>query len=69
MHGICCLLGDSINEIDINSAEGCLSKFVLQVEELYGLALCSFNVHQLLHLAHSVRDCGPLWSSAAFIFE
>ncbi len=23
----------------------------------------------MIHLAHSVRDCGPLWSSAAFMFE
>ena len=69
VYGVYCLLGDSITEVAINSAEACLTKFVIQVEELYGLKCCTFNVHQMIHLAHSVRDCGPLWSSAAFMFE
>lgn len=68
MYGVYSLLGDSITEA-ITSAEVCLAKFVIQVEELYGLKCCSFNVHQLVHLAHSVRHCGPLWSTAAFMFE
>ena len=69
VYGVYSLLGDSITEDAINSAEACLTKFVIKVEELYGLKYCTFNVHQLIHLAQSVRDCGPLWSSAAFIFE
>ena len=69
VYGVYSLLGDSIDESTINSAEACLTKFVIQVEELYGLKCCSFNVHQLIHLAQSVKDCGPLWSSSAFIFE
>lgn len=69
VYGVYCLLGDSITEAAINSAEVCLTKFVIQVEELYGLKCCTFNVHQLIHLADSVRNCGPLWSSAAFMFE
>ena len=64
-----CLLGDSITDAAINTAEACLTKFVIQVEELYGLKCCTFNVHQLIHLANSVKNCGPLWSSAAFMFE
>lgn len=67
--GIYSLLGDSIDECTISSADACLTKFVIQVEELYGLECCSFNVHQLIHLAQSVRNCGPLWSNSAFIFE
>ena len=69
MYGVYSLLGDSITDEAITSAEVCLAKFVIQVEELYGLKCCSFNVHQLVHLAHSVRHCGPLWSTAAFMFE
>ena len=67
--GVYRLLGDSIDERTISSADACLTKFVIQVEELYGLKCCSFNVHQLIHLAQSVKNCGPLWSSPAFIFE
>ena len=67
--GVYCLLGDSIDESTITSAEVSLTKFVIQTEELYGLKRCSFNVHQLVHLAQSVRDCGPLWSSSTFVFE
>jgi hypothetical protein len=69
VYGVYCLLGDSIDDSTIDSAEVCLTKFVIQVEELYGLKHCSFNVHQLVHLAQSVRDCGPLWASSAFTFE
>ena len=61
--------GVYITEDAIDSAEVCPTKFVIQVEELYGLKCCTFNVHQLIHLAQSVRDCGSLWSSAAFMFE
>lgn len=69
VYSVYCLLGDSITETDVDAAEACLGKFVIQVEELYGLSSCTFNVHQLVHLAHSVKDCGPLWSSTTFIFE
>lgn len=69
VYGVYSLLGDSIDERTITSAEVSLTKFVIQTEELYGLKRCSFNVHQLVHLAQSVRDCGPLWSSSTFVFE
>ncbi|XP_028418236.1 uncharacterized protein LOC114543472 [Dendronephthya gigantea] len=69
VYGVYCLLGDSIDEHTISSAEVSLTKFVIETEELYGLKRCSFNVHQLVHLAQSVRDCGPLWSSSTFVFE
>ena len=68
VYGVYSLLDDSITEDAINSAEASLTKFVIDVEELYGLTYCTFNVHQLIHLALSVRDCGPLWSTAAFMF-
>lgn len=47
----------------------CLTKFVIKLEELYGLSCCKFNVHCLTHLAHCVKDCGPLWATSAFTFE
>ena len=69
VHGVYCLLGDSIKQSTINVAEVCLTRFVIQTEDLYGLKSCSFNVHQLVHLAQSVQHCGPLWLSAAFLFD
>ncbi|XP_077551223.1 uncharacterized protein LOC144164841 [Haemaphysalis longicornis] len=37
--------------------------------DLYGATGATFNVHQLLHLASSVRNLGPLWANSAFVFE
>ena len=34
-----------------------------------GLEQCVFNVHLLTHLAHFVRQFGPLWSHSCFSFE
>ena len=50
-------------------AEIALKKFVITVGVLYGQKHVSFNVHQLCHLAQSVRDWGPLWATSAFPFE
>ena len=54
VYGVYSLLGDSITEDAINSVEASLTKFVIEVEELYGLTYCTFNVRQLIHLAQSV---------------
>ena len=69
VYGIYTLLGDSISDTSIALSELCLTKFVIKLEELYGLSSCKFNVHCLTHLAHCVKDCGPLWATSAFAFE
>jgi hypothetical protein len=69
VYGIYTLLGDSISDDAISLSEFCLTKFVIQLEELYGLSSCKFNVHCLTHLAQSVKDCGPLWATSTFTFE
>ncbi|XP_013408842.1 uncharacterized protein LOC106172604 isoform X3 [Lingula anatina] len=69
IYGVYCLLGESITPTTIAVADACLAKFVLQMEELYKLSACTFNVHQLTHLAHGVKMCGPLWATSAFTFE
>ncbi|KAG0444238.1 hypothetical protein HPB47_014018, partial [Ixodes persulcatus] len=46
-----------------------LKRFVDQVLRLYNTKMMTFNMHQLLHLAKSVRDLGPLWAHSAFVFE
>ena len=63
------LLGDAISGSSICLAEVCVTKFVIRIEELYGLSSCKFNVHCLTHLAHCVKDCGPLWATSAFTFQ
>ena len=69
VYGIYTLLGDSISTSSICLSELCLTKFVIKLEELYGLSSCKFNAHCLTHLAHCVKDCGPLWATSAFTFE
>ncbi|XP_065287611.1 uncharacterized protein [Dermacentor albipictus] len=51
------------------AAERLLSMFAARCEALYGVTAATFNVHQLYHLAESVRHLGPLWAHSAFSFE
>ena len=67
VYGIYTLSGDSISNDAITLSEYCLT--IIQLEELYGLSCCKFNIHCLIHLAHSVKDCGPLWATSTFTFE
>ena len=69
MYGVYILLGDSISSESIVLSEACLTKFVIQTDELYGLFCCTFIIHCLTHLAQCVKDCGPLWATSAFTFE
>lgn len=50
-------------------SEKLLKMFVAQVHTMYREAIMSFNVHQLLHSANTVRKMGPLWANSAFTFE
>ena len=63
------LLQSEIHLQEIDLAESLFELFVNNVENLYGLEKCSFNVHQLLHMAESVRRWGPLWVWSMFTFE
>ncbi|XP_071855315.1 uncharacterized protein [Apostichopus japonicus] len=69
VHAIWMLLQDSVKEHEISLCEIILVKFVLQMKELYGAHNMSYNVHLLLHLADTVRNCAPLWSNSCFPFE
>ena len=69
VYGIYVLLGDSISNDSIALSEVCLSKFVIQLEQLYGISSCKFNAHCLTHLGQCVKNCGPLWATSAFTFE
>ncbi|KAH9383595.1 hypothetical protein HPB48_025227 [Haemaphysalis longicornis] len=59
------LLRKSLSARAIDRADN----FLHTVKYLYGATGATFNVHQLLHLASSVRNLGPLWANSAFVFE
>ncbi|XP_049516440.1 uncharacterized protein LOC125942330 [Dermacentor silvarum] len=63
------LLREKISTEQIDHAERLLSTFAARCESLYGVTAATFNVHQLYHLAESVRHLGPLWAHSAFSFE
>ena len=66
------LNGTSISMHDFNLARDMLQQFVSQYASLYGLHDMSYNVHQLLQIADTVYNWGPLWTSTsatAFPFE
>ncbi|CAN7992683.1 unnamed protein product, partial [Ixodes hexagonus] len=63
------LLRTEITPSLIKCAEQLLKKFVARVPGLYGETAMTFNMHQMLHLANSVRHMGPLWANSAFTFE
>jgi len=59
----------SISLHDFNIARDLLVTFVSKFASLYGLQNMSYNVHQLLHVADTVENWGPLWTTSAFPFE
>lgn len=69
VHGVYTLLGDRITDDMLSHAKACLEKFATDMETLYGLTSCTFNVHLMTHLADGVKNCGPLWATSAFAFE
>lgn len=63
------LLQDEVLEEQIVQADLLLTEFVYKIKDLYGSFEMTYNVHQLLHLAESVRKFGPLWTHTTFPFE
>lgn len=60
---------EKITLLEIEHADVLLHQFVGDIELLYSSMLMTFNVHQLLHLATSVLNWGPLWAHSAYGFE
>ena len=50
-------------------AERLLYNFCENFEFLYDECYMTLNMHQLLHLAVSVRDLGPLYTNSCFSIE
>ncbi|KAK3924497.1 DNA polymerase IV [Frankliniella fusca] len=63
------LLKRKVSESDIIEADLLLRLFVQEFQTLYGDRAMSYNVHQLCHLALSVKRFGPLHCNSAFPFE
>lgn len=63
------LLQDSISETELDRCEKNLLLFVVQLQEMFGNSVMTFNIHSLLHLVKSVRMSGPLWTVSTFPFE
>ena len=63
------LLSNRVSEASVCLAEKQLEEFVSRVGQLYGREHMTYNVHTLLHLGDTVRNCGPLWACSMFPFE
>ncbi|KAF5353611.1 hypothetical protein D9758_013768 [Tetrapyrgos nigripes] len=64
-----------ITEEEIDEVENGFAVWVKEYEELYyqhdpqRLSMCPLTVHALLHIAPSIRACGPVWCYWAFPME
>uniref|UniRef100_A0ABD2WYF1 Transposase domain-containing protein n=1 Tax=Trichogramma kaykai TaxID=54128 RepID=A0ABD2WYF1_9HYME len=63
------LLHHSIKPEELDLAERKLYEFVQRTQKNYTIKSMTYNVHQLLHVCQSVRDCGPIYAHSAFAFE
>ena len=63
------LLKCGSREEDLEEAESMLINFCKHFAELYSECYLTLNVHQLVHLADSVRYLGPLYTHSCFSFE
>ncbi|XP_011875886.1 PREDICTED: uncharacterized protein LOC105566468 [Vollenhovia emeryi] len=63
------LLKTKISQRELVECERDLLKFTGLYEIMYGTNNMTFNVHSLLHVVHSIKKTGPLWSNSTFPFE
>ena len=63
------LLKNNITRDELDQSNFLLKKFVVYTEEYYSANAMTFNIHQLLHLAQSIADWGPLWAHSGYCFE
>ena len=54
---------------ELNRVNELLCTFVSEFEDIDSLAGLTYNVHQLLHLAKSVYNWGPLYAHSSYPFE
>ncbi|KAJ8671016.1 hypothetical protein QAD02_002275 [Eretmocerus hayati] len=63
------LMKSTVTSDEIASAHELFKEFVVKTEAIYSKEFMTFNLHQLLHLAQSVLNWGPLWSHSGYPFE
>ena len=63
------LLSNSICTYDLPQVQTQLELFYDLIPELYGVGVCTANVHSIIHLTRFVRLWGPLWTTSTFPFE
>lgn len=63
------LLKTDITYAELDEADRMLHEFVCGTEQLYSKSAMTYNIHQLLHIAQSVCNWGPLWAHSTFSFE
>ncbi|XP_034246743.1 uncharacterized protein LOC117648357 [Thrips palmi] len=69
VHGIYLLLQESVSEKDRQRAHILLRMFCRQFANLYGASYCTFYIHNITHLALTVKRHGPLHCNSAFMLE
>lgn len=67
--GLFLLLGTTVIEADIQTAEPIFKTFACDTGRLCGEGAVQFDVHKLLHLAKGVCMLEPLWVISMFSFE
>ena len=63
------LLSTDINIDELNEVDKKLHKFVFLTEKLFHKVAMTYNIHQLLHIAESVLNWGPLYCHSTYSFE
>lgn len=69
VEGLYILLQTDITYEQLEHSDILLNRFVVETEQLYTKKAMTFNIHQLLHMAKSVYNWGPLWAHSTFAFE
>ena len=69
VNGLYILLKSTITYDELNKADEYLREFVGLTQNKYGLRAITSILHQVLHIAASVRDFGPLFAHSTFPFE
>ena len=67
--GMNILFSKSVSREKLSLARFIISKFVLDIEDLYGRVHYTYNVHILNHLVESCFYWGLPWSGSAFTYE
>lgn len=63
------ILSSKIHRSYITIAEDILNVYVEKFSEIYGWGFCSYNIHNLLHIADDCRRFGVLDHFSCFQFE